>query len=116
LLVVLGVLAILAIGYTAPPLKLSYRSLGEIDVALTHSVGVLLCGYVFLGADWRDPLPWLLSLPLLLAIVPSITLSGIPDLESDAAEFKRTIAVRLGASGALRVALVCTLLAAGAGV
>jgi len=116
LLIVFGALAILAIGYTAPPLKLSYRSLGEVDVALTHSVGVLLCGYVFLGADWRDPLPWLLSLPLLLAIVPSITLSGIPDLESDAAESKRTIAVRLGTSGALWVALVCTLLAAGAGV
>ncbi len=113
---VTAVLAVLAIGYTAPPLKLSYRGLGEFDVALTHSLGVLLCGYVFLAGDWRDPLPWLLSLPLLLAIVPSITLSGIPDLESDAAVSKRTLAVRLGSTGALWVALVCTLLAAGAGV
>jgi 1,4-dihydroxy-2-naphthoate polyprenyltransferase len=113
---VTAVLAILAIGYTAPPLKLSYRGLGELDVALTHSLGVLLCGYVFLAGDWRDPLPWLLSLPLLLAIVPSITLSGIPDLEADAAVSKRTLAVRLGWDGALRVALGCTLLAAIAGV
>jgi 1,4-dihydroxy-2-naphthoate polyprenyltransferase len=113
---VTAVLAVLAIGYTAPPLKLSYRGLGELDVALTHSLGVLLCGYVFLAGDWRDPLPWLLSLPLLLAILPSITLSGIPDLESDAAVSKRTLAVRLGSGGALWVALGCTLLAAMTGV
>ncbi|MFC3284502.1 NAD(P)H-dependent oxidoreductase [Litchfieldella rifensis] len=109
---VLGMLAILAIGYTAPPLRLSYRGWGEVDVAVTHSIGVLLCGHVFLGGTWSDPLPWLLSLPLLLAILPSITLSGIPDLEADAGAAKRTLAVRLGHTGALRVALVFTLLSA----
>jgi 1,4-dihydroxy-2-naphthoate polyprenyltransferase len=113
---VLGVLAILAIGYTAPPLMLSYRGLGELDVAITHSIGVMLYGYVFLGGAWHDSLPWLLSLPLLLAIVPSITLSGIPDLEADAAAAKRTLAVRLGRTGALRVALAFTLLAAAVAV
>jgi len=114
LLSVLGVMALLAIGYTAVPLKLSYRGLGEIDVAITHSIGVILCGYVFSGGAWDDPLPWLLSVPLLLAILPSITLSGIPDLEADAAAGKRTLAVRLGHRGALMVALVFTLLSAGA--
>jgi 4-hydroxybenzoate polyprenyltransferase len=111
---VLGVMAILAIGYTAPPLKLCYRGLGELDVALTHSIVVILCGYVFLGGAWNDPLPWLLGLPLLLAIVPSITLSGIPDLDADAAAGKRTLAVRLGQRGALWLCLVFTVLAAGA--
>ncbi|WP_018861540.1 NAD(P)H-dependent oxidoreductase [Thioalkalivibrio sp. ALJ3] len=115
LLVVTGVLAVLAIGYTAPPVKLSYRGLGEVDVALTHSLGVLLCGYVFLAGDWMDPLPWWLSLPLFLAIIPSITLSGIPDREADAAAAKRTLAVRLGNGGALGVALGFTVLAAVAG-
>jgi 1,4-dihydroxy-2-naphthoate polyprenyltransferase len=113
---VTAVLALLAIGYTAPPLKLSYRGLGEMDVAVTHSLGVLLAGYVFMAGDWRDPVPWLLSLPLLLAILSSITLSGIPDLESDAAVSKRTLAVRLGTGGALRVALGSTMLAALIGV
>lgn len=111
---VLGALTILAIGYTAPPLKLCYRGLGELDVAVTHSIGVILCGYVFLGGAWNDALPWLLSLPLLLAIMPSITLSGIPDLEADAAAGKRTLAVRLGQRGALIVCLIFTWLAAGA--
>jgi 1,4-dihydroxy-2-naphthoate polyprenyltransferase len=112
-LAVLGLLTVLAIGYTAPPLKLSYRGLGELDVAVTHSLGVILCGFVFLGGHWWDPLPWLLSLPLLLAILPSITLSGIPDLEADAAAAKRTLAVRLGQRAALWLAIAFTLLAAG---
>ncbi|MDO9387327.1 MAG: NAD(P)H-dependent oxidoreductase [Thiobacillus sp.] len=114
---VLGVvMTLLAIGYTAPPLKFCYRGLGELDVAVTHSIGVILCGYVFLGGAWNDALPWLLSLPLLLAIMPSITLSGIPDLEADAAAGKRTLAVRLGQRGALMLALSFTLLAGGAGL
>jgi putative NADPH-quinone reductase/4-hydroxybenzoate polyprenyltransferase len=110
---VLGVIAILAIGYTAPPLKLCYRGLGELDVAVTHSIVVILCGYVFLGGAWNDSVPWLLGLPLLLAIMPSITLSGIPDLEADAAAGKRTLAVRLGQRGALMLAIAFTLLASG---
>lgn len=109
---ILGLAAILALGYTAPPLKLCYRSLGELDVAVTHSIGVMLCGYVFLGGAWDAPLPWLLSMPLLLSIVPAITLSGIPDLTADAAAAKRTLAVRFGQYAALTIALVFTLLAA----
>lgn len=111
----MAVLAVLAIGYTAAPLKLSYRGQGELDVALTHSLGVLLCGYVFLAGEWTVLLPWLLSLPLFLAIVPSITLSGIPDREADAAVGKGTLAVRLGNDGALWVALSFTILAAASG-
>ncbi|WP_375056799.1 NAD(P)H-dependent oxidoreductase [Zobellella sp. DQSA1] len=110
IIVVLGVLTVLAIGYTAPPLKLSYRGLGEVDVAVTHSIGVLLCGYVFLGGVWSDPTPWLLSVPMLLGILPSITLAGIPDLQADALVSKRTLAVRLGFKNALRIALFFVLL------
>ncbi len=115
-LAVLALLTFLAIGYTVPPMKLSYRGLGEIDVAVTHSLGVILCGFVFLGGHWQDPLPWLLSLPLLLAILPSITLSGIPDLEADAAAGKRTLAVRLGHRNTLWLATAFTVLAAAAAV
>lgn len=110
---VLSVMTILAIGYTAPPLKFCYRGLGELDVAITHSFGVILGGYVLLGGAWNDTLPWLLSAPLSLAILPSIILSGIPDMEADAAAGKRTLAVRLGQRRTLMLASVITLLAAG---
>ena len=80
---------------------------------MTHSLGAILCGFVFQGGAWHAPLPWLLSLPLALAILPSITLSGIPDLVADAAVGKRTLAVRAGVRGAYAIAALCTLLAAG---
>jgi len=109
---VMSVLAVLAIGYTVPPLQLSYRTLGELDVATTHSIAVLLCGYVFFGGAWRDATPWLLSLPLLVATIPSITLAGIPDREADRAAGKQTIAVRFGAARAAAVAGGTAVLAA----
>ena len=115
-LALLGVMSVLAIGYTAPPLKLSYRGLGEVDVALTHSLGMILCGFVFLGGCLLDPLPWLLSVPLLLSILPSITLAGIPDLEADAAAGKRTLAARFGQRRALWLAIAFVLIAVVAGV
>ncbi len=112
--VLLLVMATLALGYTVPPLKLSYRGLGELDVALTHSIGVLLCGFVFQGAAWTSPLPWLLGLPLLLAVLPGIILAGIPDHDADRAAGKGTLAVRLGIRRAYGLAAASAVLAAAA--
>jgi 1,4-dihydroxy-2-naphthoate octaprenyltransferase len=93
-------------------MKLSYRGLGEIDVALTHSLGAVLCGFVFQGGSWNAPEPWLLSLPLGLAVLPSITLSGVPDHDADRLAGKGTLAVRTGVSGAYLIAATGTVLAA----
>ncbi|MDJ1433038.1 NAD(P)H-dependent oxidoreductase [Halostagnicola sp. A-GB9-2] len=108
---VAAVLVTLAIGYTIPPLKLAYRTLGELDVATTHSIGVLLLGFLVLGGSWRDPLPWLLGLPFFLAVIPSITLAGVPDYDADRAVGKQTVAVRFGIDGAALVAAAATLAA-----
>ena len=110
--VLLLVMATLALGYTVPPLKLSYRGLGELDVALTHSIGVMLCGFVFQGAAWNEPLPWLLGAPLLLAVLPGIILAGIPDHDADRATGKGTLAVRIGIRRAYRLAAACAVLSA----
>ena len=115
-LLALAVLTVLALGYTAPPFKLSYRGLGELDVGLTHSLGAMLCGFVIQGGPWSAPEPWLLSVPLCLAVLPGITLSGVPDHDADRLAGKRTLAVRTGVSGAYLIAANCTALAAAAAI
>jgi putative NADPH-quinone reductase/1,4-dihydroxy-2-naphthoate octaprenyltransferase len=103
--------ALLALSYTVPPLKLSHRGLGEVTVALTHSAGAILAGYVVQGAAWTDGMPWLLSLPLGLSILPSILLAGCPDKAADQAAGKRTLVVSLGHHVAVRLAMAMCLAA-----
>ena len=109
--VALLLMLLLAMGYTVPPLKLCWRGLGEIDVGLTHSVGVILCGYLLQGGAWRDAFPWLVSLPMFLSILPSIIVAGYPDLEADRLAGKRTLATRLGHRGTLLLAMAPALAA-----
>jgi putative NADPH-quinone reductase/1,4-dihydroxy-2-naphthoate octaprenyltransferase len=105
------IFAILALAYTVPPLKLSHRGFGELDVALTHSAGAILAGYVVQGGHWADSTPWLLALPLGLAVLPSILLAGCPDRTADEAAGKRTLVVKLGPRAAIRVAMAACLAA-----
>jgi 1,4-dihydroxy-2-naphthoate octaprenyltransferase len=97
--------AVLAVAYTVPPLKFSHRGLGELDVALTHSVGAILAGYLAQGGIWTGSVPWLLSLPLSLAVLPSILLAGCPDRDADQAAGKRTLVVMHGKHAAIRLAM-----------
>jgi 1,4-dihydroxy-2-naphthoate octaprenyltransferase len=104
--VVCAVLFILALGYTVPPIKLSYRGLGELTVGVTHSFAVIICGYLFQGGQFGDQFPWLLGLPLLLSVFPSIIIAGIPDYNADKQAGKGTLAVRLGKKNAAAIAMV----------
>lgn len=109
-------LAVLAAGYTVPPLKLVYRGLGELDVGLTHSFAAIFVGGLLQSGVWRDPFPWLVGLPLFLATLAAITLSALPDHEADGAVAKRTLAVLLGRRGAAWAALGFAVAAAACGV
>jgi 1,4-dihydroxy-2-naphthoate octaprenyltransferase len=106
----------LGLGYTAPPLKLSYRGLGEVDVAFTHATYALLFGWVAQGGSWRDPLPYLLSLPVFCAVLSANTIAGIPDHAADASVRKRSYSVAFGPRGAAAVAIVAAVAASLAGV
>jgi len=103
--VLYAVFAGLALVYTVPPLKLSHRGWGELDVALTHSAGAILAGYVAQGGAWQDSLPWLLALPLGVAILPAILLAGCPDRTADQAAAKRTLVVLVGKRRTARLAM-----------
>ena len=108
---VYAVFAALALAYTVPPLKFSHRGFGELDVALTHSAGAIMAGYVAQGGGWADSLPWLLALPLGLSVLPSILLAGCPDRAADEAAGKRTLVVILGKRGATRLAIAASVAA-----
>ena len=109
------VLTILALGYSASPLCLSWRGFGELDVAATHSVGAIGWGLMIQGGHLLDPALWAFAVPLGLSILPAIILSGLPDREADGAVGKRTLAVRWGLQRA-RDAAALALLAANLGL
>lgn len=111
ILVFLSLGVILGMGYTAPPLRLVTRTWGEVTVAFTHSVLVVLCGH-FSQTSRMEAGPWLIAAPIFFAVLPSIILAGFPDLEADAAVGKRTIAVRFGRITALKAAMAATVAAA----
>lgn len=102
----------MGLGYTVQPMKFCYRGLGEIVVAITHSPYVIMCGFIFQTGAWRDPLPWLLSIPLFFAVLAAITLSHIPDLLADKEVSKKTIAVIFGPAFAAIMAMCFICIAA----
>ncbi|MCQ9208352.1 MAG: prenyltransferase [Omnitrophica bacterium] len=106
----------LGLGYTIPPLKFSYRGLGEIIVAVTFSPYLILCGYFFQTNNLNSSLPWLMSIPLFFAILPAIILAGIPDHQSDRTVLKKTLSVVIGQKAAATASICFALLAAIAGV
>ncbi len=112
LLGVFAVLFVLAVGYTVPPLKLSWRGLGEIDVALTHSLLVVLAGLVVQTGTIAAPAAWIVAAPLFLAILPAIILSNVADYDADITARKRTIPVLFGIPAAFRLSGLLAIAAA----
>ncbi len=96
-LIIAGI--ILGVFYTAPPLKLAYRGLGE--VAIFFGLGVLpIFGtyYVITGdMSWT---PVIGSMPVSLGITWVLWVNEFPDSEGDRAAGKRNLVVRLGTSAA----------------
>ena len=99
-----GVGLVLAVGYTAPPLRLGYRGLGEVLVAFMHGPFMVVCGYAFQSGTILDLWPWLLSVPLFLSMLPAVILTGIPDRLADQFAGKRTLTVILGPARAAKLA------------
>jgi 1,4-dihydroxy-2-naphthoate polyprenyltransferase len=81
---------ILAVGYTAPPLKLAYRKLGELDIFLLFGV-FLVTGsfYLFSGRFSLGAL--VVSLPVSFLISGVIICNEIPDFHSDLSAGKRNL-------------------------
>ena len=109
-LILLG-LAGLLLGwaYSAPPLALMKRGLGEATVALTW-------GLVVVGADYVQRkhffvIPAAVDVSFALLVGNILVINGFPDAAADALVGKRTLVVRLGVRWAAWAYLVFALLA-----
>jgi 1,4-dihydroxy-2-naphthoate octaprenyltransferase len=98
LLLWIGVAGIfIGVAYTAPPLKLVYRGLGEFAVALGFGPIMLLGAYVVQTGR-------LATEPVLLSFVPGVLIAlilfvnEIPDRRADASAGKRTLPTRFSPS------------------
>lgn len=89
---------LLAWAYSAPPLRLMTRGWGELAVAATWWLVVLGADYVQRQAFFLIPAYSAVSLGLLVANI--LLINGLPDAAADRAVGKRTLAVRLGPTGA----------------
>jgi 1,4-dihydroxy-2-naphthoate octaprenyltransferase len=95
----------LALFYHAPPLRLSYRGLGEAAVAVSY--GPLICAGTYLVQRGRiSPEVLLLSLPLGALIAAFLLINEFPDAAADRGAGKRTLVVRLGRALAARLYVV----------
>lgn len=88
--------------YHAPPIKLSYRGLGELAVALCYGPLIAAGAYVV----QRGELPagiMAVGIPLGLLIGAFLIINEFPDYLADRASGKRTLVVRLGRVGGSRL-------------
>jgi len=86
---------LLAWGYSAPPVQLHSRGLGELTVALLVTGLVPLVGF-YLQMGRFEPLPFLAVLPLGCLQFAMLLVIEFPDAAGDATVGKRTLVVRLG--------------------
>ncbi|MGD8619685.1 MAG: prenyltransferase, partial [Gammaproteobacteria bacterium] len=89
----------LGILYSAPPVQLAARGLGELAVAA--GFGILpVCGAAWLQTGRFEWPVLALSIPVSCWVANILLINEVPDARSDAAAGKRTLVVRLGIQGA----------------
>ena len=92
------VIVIFSIGYSAPPLKLIARGLGEADVMLVLNLLVPLFGYMLFRNEEYGSSPCLLwgIIPAALVEFVRMMVMNMADVVGDAQAGKLTLVVRLG--------------------
>lgn len=105
----------LALGYlySSPAIRLSGRGVGEASVAVAFGV-LPVCGAAWLQSGTIDWPTVTIAIPVSCWAACILLINEVPDAAADAATGKRTLAVRLGASGTAVAYLVLQLIALGA--
>ncbi|MEK6976472.1 MAG: prenyltransferase [Candidatus Thermoplasmatota archaeon] len=89
-------LVALSWAYSAPPLRLCARGLGEAATGLIVAVLVPALVLVPAGLGPAATAAWWPLAPLALQVAAAVAVLSLPDADGDAAAGKRTLAVRLG--------------------
>lgn len=109
---ILIAIAVLAWAYSAPPIRLCARGLGEIDTALVVTGLVPFLAFTLQAPDLTGLATLLLAIaPLMLLQVAMLIAIELPDAAGDEATGKRTIVVRIGRDRAAQLYVVITTLA-----
>ncbi len=87
--------------YVAPPIRYGYRGLGEL------MVGINMGPVMVVGTHWTitgspDVSALIISIPIGILVAAILYYQSLPDMETDAAVGKNTLAVKLGKTGAYR--------------
>jgi 1,4-dihydroxy-2-naphthoate octaprenyltransferase len=102
-LLAIGIIGlVVSVAYTAAPVKLVYRGLGEIAVAVGFGPLMVLGAYV---VQTRGELAWepvVISVPIALLVALILYVNEIPDRRGDALAGKRTLPVRFGRDAVIR--------------
>lgn len=102
--------------YTAPPVKLGYRCIGELVIAFLFGLFPVYGSY-YLQTGMLDAVPLAPAIIVGILIFLVILINEFPDLKADAAANKRTLVVRLGVPASVwiyRTALVAGFIIAAA--
>jgi 1,4-dihydroxy-2-naphthoate octaprenyltransferase len=86
--------------YTAPPLKLVHRGLGELATALGFGP-IMVLGAYFVQTGHYALRPLILSIPVAVLVMLILYANEIPDRVGDARAGKRTLVVRLPRSAVI---------------
>ena len=109
---------VVSLAYTAPPLRLVHRGIGEIAVALGFGP-IMVLGSYFVQAQRIGFEAAYVSIPVAILIALVLYVNEIPDRAGDAAAGKRTLPVRLSKDAVIAgyvaaVVLTYALIAVGA--
>lgn len=95
--------------YTAPPLRLAHRGIGELIVGLNFGL-LIVMGTCYVQTGRLSAGCIIASLPLTLLIMAVIVINEFQDSEADGLSGKRTLVVRLGTRRSVRLFGAVTLL------
>jgi 1,4-dihydroxy-2-naphthoate octaprenyltransferase len=87
--------------YTAPPLRLVHRGLGELCVALGFGP-IMVLGTYFVQTGQYALRPLILSIPVAILVMLILYANEVPDRFADAKAGKRTLVVRMQPAAVIR--------------